>query len=247
MLKISSRHDERFNNIVVGQPGYDALTESYNRLKDNILYLNVDGNVKVIQFVSSTPSEGKTITATNLAVSLVNNGKKVIFIDGDLRAPRAHRTFKAGNDIGVADYMLNDAPIENIIQHTEYGVDLISRGKKIDNSSAVIASDKFKKLISAVRALYDFVIVDCPPVLEISDYIQISTTTDGVILCVAFGITKRAQVKEAVKLLKQSNIRILGSVYTFVDSKSVKTKYSYGYGYNHNYDHYQDQAEEKAE
>ena len=238
MAKKIKAHNEQYNNIVVGVPGYEFLTESYNRLKDNILYLNVDGKAKVIQFVSALPTEGKTVTATNLAACLATNGKKVLVVDGDLRAPRAYRTLKVSNDIGIADYMLSDTNINDIIQHTSYGVDLISRGKKIENSSAVIASDKFKNLISNVKDQYDYIIIDCPPVLEISDYIHISTTSDGVILCVAFGQTKKGQVKEAVKLLKQANIKILGTVYTFVDSKAASGRYGYSYGYGYGYNKY---------
>ena len=197
MARNNMHHDERYNNIVVGEEGFELQTESYNRLKDNLLYLNIDGKAKVIQFLSSLASEGKTITTTNLAVSLAMSNQKVLLIDGDLRSPRAHRTLKCGNEIGISDYLLDNLPLESIIQHTSYNVDLISRGKKIENPSAVVSSKKFKDIVPQLRDKYDYILIDCPPVLEISDYIQISTVTDGAIFCVAYGATKKNAVKEA--------------------------------------------------
>ena len=242
-----SHHDERYNKIVVGQPGFEIQTESYNRLKDNILYFNLDGKVKVIQVLSSIPTEGKTITTTNLAVALALSNQKVIVVDGDLRSPRAHRTLEGENEIGIADYLLDELSLDKIIQHTKYGVDLISRGRKIENPSAAVSSEKFKDLIEKLRDQYDYVLVDCPPVLEISDYIQISTVVDGAILCVAYASTKKGIVKETMKLLRQANVNVLGTVFTFVDEKKSHSKYDYGYKYGYNYGYYHSEKSENKE
>ncbi len=212
----------RNNAIVVNKPGNEILTESFNRLKDNILFFNADNRVKVIQISSSTACEGKTTVISNLAVTMANNGLKVLLVEGDLRAPRVHHAFNLENEVGIYDYILHNKSLNEIVKHTDVKVDVITRGEKIENPSAVIASEKYKKLITQAKEEYDYVLIDCPPVLEISDYIHISTISEGTLFCVAYGQTKKHQVKEAINLLRKSEINILGTVYTMVDSNNNK-------------------------
>ncbi len=212
----------RNNVLVVNKPGNEIITESFNRLKDNILFFNADNKVKVIQISSSTACEGKTTVIANLAVTMANNGLKVLLVEGDLRAPRIHHAFNLENECGIYDYILHNKSLKEIVKHTDAKVDIITRGEKIENPSAVIASEKYKNLIAQAKELYDYVLIDCPPVLEISDYIHISTVSEGTLFCVAYGQTKKHQVKEAINLLRKSEINILGTVYTMVDSNHNK-------------------------
>lgn len=207
----------RNNVIVVNKPGNEIITESFNRLKDNILFFNADNKVKIIQISSSTACEGKTTVIANLAVTMANNGLKVLLVEGDLRAPRIHHAFNLENEFGIYDYMLHNKSLKEIVKHTDVKVDVITRGEKIENPSAVIASEKYKNLITQAKEEYDYILIDCPPVLEISDYIHISTISEGTLFCVAYGQTKKHQVKEAINLLRKSEINILGTVYTMVD------------------------------
>lgn len=207
----------RNNVLVVNKPGNEIITESFNRLKDNILFFNADNKVKIIQISSSTACEGKTTVIANLAVTMANNGLKVLLVEGDLRAPRIHYAFNLENEFGIYDYMLHNKSLKEIVKHTDVKVDVITRGEKIENPSAVIASEKYKNLITQAKEEYDYILIDCPPVLEISDYIHISTISEGTLFCVAYGQTKKHQVKEAINLLRKSEINILGTVYTMVD------------------------------
>ena len=232
MLFGKNKRTHRQNAIIVYKPGNEIITESFNRLKDNIVFQNVDNTIKVIQISSSTAAEGKTTVISNLAVSLAMNGKKVLLLEGDLRSPRVHRPFNLSNDIGLHNYVIGEMKFDEIVQKTSYNVDVITRGEKIENPSAVIASHKFASLVEEAKTKYDYVLIDCPPVLDISDYIHISTISDGTIFCVAFGITKKVFVKEAVQLLKQSKIKLLGTVLTMVD---VKQKRNYVNGRYTNY------------
>lgn len=210
--------------------------EDYNRLKDNVLYMNVDGNTKVIQVESSLMSEGKTTLASNLAVSLGLTNKKVVVVDIDFRRPKLHRMFSLSKDVGVAEYVLEDKKLEEVIKTTEYkNVDVITRGAKVYNSSLLLVSDKFKKLIVELREKYDFVFLDCAPVLQVSDYIHVSKVSDGVLFLVAYGLTTKTQVFEAVKQLKQNNANILGTVFTMYDNKGDKASYNKGNYYKYRY------------
>lgn len=208
--------------IVVGST-YQTGTEGYDRLRDNILFLNADGNKKVIQVESSVASEGKTTTVCNLAVSLGIIGKKVVVVDLDFRRPKVHREFKISKTFGIAEYILETKTIDEIIKNTEFeNVDVVTCGAEIHNSSFVFISEKFKAMLNALREKYDYVLLDCPPVLLVSDYIHIAKLSDGVLFIVAHAKTTRGQVNEAIKELKKNGANVLGAVFTMYDRKKAK-------------------------
>lgn len=216
------------SRVIVTEGVKTRGVEGYNRLKDNILYMNADGNTKVIQIESSSAKEGKTTIACNLAVSLGLTDKKVCVIDLDFRRPRVHRVFEVSKDQGLAEYFLGDVSKEEIIKSTNYkNVDVVTRGAEIYNSSLVLVSDKFKDFIAYLRDKYDYVIVDCAPVLHVSDYIHISKVSDGILFVIAYGITTKTQAAEAVKELKKNNAKILGTVLSMYSRKDGEYYYYY--------------------
>lgn len=212
-----------------------SVSEAYTRLKDNILYYNVDGNKKVIQIESSIPGEAKTSVIVNLGVCLGTNNKKVVLLDLDLRRPRIHRLFSIENKDGIADYMLGNIDKAKLIKKTDFtNVDIINRGSQVENSALILTSDKLKNLIEELKSEYDYVLLDCPPVLAVSDYMHIAKLSDGVIFNIAYGITKKNQVRESVSQLRKNNINIIGSIFTFYDPKrsnNYKDYSYYRYGY----------------
>lgn len=229
---------KRSEAIVFGKPGNNSVKEAITRLKDNILYFNSDGNKNVIQIESSFAGEAKTTIISNLAVALGLAEKKVCLLDLDFKKQNIHRLFMLDGKIGLGDYMVGKASKETIIQESKYkNVSIISRGSEINNSSFVLTSEKLKNLILELRKEFDFVLLDCPPVLLVSDYIHISRLSDGVLFVVAFAKTKRKQVTEAINLLRQNNINIIGCAFSFYNAKLSSNyseyKYYYGYGYNH--------------
>ena len=231
--KKKKKKDGYEDRIVVNEKTISGKVEGYNRLKDNILYLNADGKTKVIQIESSVMHEGKTTIAANLAVSLGLTDKKVMIVDLDFRKANVHRRFNMHNDKGLAEYMLGSVSYDELKQKTEYkNVDIITRGGKVYNASVILISDKFKELMQKLRDEYDYIILDCAPVLQVSDYINILSVSDGVLFLVAYGMTTRNQVADAIKELKKNNARILGSVFTMYDRKKDK---GYGYGYGRYY------------
>ena len=206
--------------------------EDYNRIKDNLLYINADGTHKVIQIESSVMSEGKTTVVGNLAVSLGLTNKKVLVIDLDFRRPKIHRLFSFTKDDGISDYFLDRIGRDELIKKTEYkNVDIITRGGPVYNSSILLVSDKFKNLIEELRKEYDFIFLDCAPVLQVSDYIHISKVSDGILFLVAYASTPKTQVIDAIKELRKNGANILGSVFTMYDRNNDKGYYKGRYKY----------------
>ena len=223
--KLSRKEAIFYNN-----EGYSVPTEAINRLKDNILFAALDGKIKTIQFESSMSGEAKTTTAANLAVALGACGKKVVVVDLDFRKPRVHRVFNIENKDGISDYLLNNVDYSSLLKKTEYeNVTVINRGTEVQNPTSVLMSNKLADLVKKLREENDFVILDCPPVLMISDYISISSLADGVIFNVHYGETKKAQVRESISLLKNNNINIIGANFTFYDPKRSNSNGAYDY------------------
>ena len=228
--------------IIVSEGSSRFGSHGYTRLRDNIIYINSDGKRKVIQIESAVAKEGKTSVAANLSVSLGLTDKKVVVIDLDFRRPRLHRIFKLTKENGIAEYMRGEISREEVIKHTSYkNVDLITRGAEIYNPALILVSDKFKELIASLKEEYDFIILDCAPVLQVSDYIHISKVSDGALFLAAYGKTTKGQVSEAVKELRKNDITILGTIFTMYDKKK-DSRYGYGYGYGGYYGKYYDSA-----
>lgn len=205
--------------VIVVKDGDSLVKESYNRLQDNVLYFCDGGKRKVIQVESAISGEGKSTCVCNLAVSLVNSGKKVVVVDLDFRKPKIHKGFGIPNINGIVEYMLDKCDYLGLVKSTKYGVDIVNRGKNALNPAMIFTSDKFKELIEKLKGAYDVVLFDCPPVLQISDYIHIGRLSDGILYIVSCNHVSKAQVKEAVSLLRRNDLTIIGSVMTFVDPK----------------------------
>ena len=230
--KRKKRLNEGEDRIVVKENSMSSKADGYNRLKDNILYINADGKNKVIQIESSVSHEGKTTVACNLAVSLGLTDKRVVVVDLDFRKPRVQQRLGLTIDNGISEYMLGEQTLDQIIKTSKYkNVDVVTRGAKIYNSSLVLVSEKFKKFIGELRDKYDYVILDCAPVLQVSDYIHISQVSDGVLFLVAYGSTTRNQVSDAVKELKKNGANLLGTVFSMYDRKKDRGYDYYGKGY----------------
>ena len=237
--KKSKNPSDRINDIptiVVGDTSGSA-NSSYNRLKDNIIYYIDDGKNKVFQIESSIAGEGKSTIVANLAVSLAKNDKKVVVVDLDFRSPKMHKCFRVLNTNGIAEFMLGECEIEKLIKKSDFGVDVVNRGKSAHNASIIFTSEKFKNLIAKLREDYDVILFDCPPVLQVSEYMHIAKHSDAVIMVVSAGVVRKSQLTEAVKMLKLNNIEIFGTVMTYENEKQSPTYNEYAY-YGKNYGNY---------
>ena len=237
---INGEKTSKYDYLVTKHDPLSFVTESFHKVLINIEYSNVDHDYKVLQFTSTLPSEGKSTFISNLAYLMGQKGKKVILLDLDLRKPKMNRVFNAPNKDGLTDYLAGKISLEKAISNSkDIGVDFIAAGKKTSAVANVLESKKLKDLIKNLRETYDYVLLDTPPVISVSDALYIANLADGIIYIVAQGKAKKALVKEAIKSLQDYKTPILGMVLTQFDIKS-----SYGYAKDYSYYNYSEEDDE---
>lgn len=202
--------------------------ESYRTLRTNIQYSSFDKEYKVIVVTSSEPGEGKSTTAGNLAVSLAQGEKKVILIDCDLRKPSLHKKFKISNIMGLSDVLIGREVIENAATRYKKNLTVLTSGKIPPNPSEMLGSKSMTALIKELQGIFDYIILDTPPVQAVTDSQILGAKADGVILVVKAEKTKKESVQNSINLLKKVNAHIIGTVLNGVDNKRNKYYYYYG-------------------
>lgn len=205
-----------------------AALESYKTLRTNIQYSSLDKEIKTIVITSSELNEGKTMTSINLSLTFAAAEKKVLLIDCDLRMPSIHRQFKISNLKGLSDVLISKDNLEDSIYSYNKNLKILPAGNIPPNPSEMLSSNTMQKLIEEIKADYDIIILDSPPLIAVTDAQILSAKADGTILVVKADSTKKEAVIESKELLKKVNANILGVVLNKVKS-SVK-KYSGYYG-----------------
>lgn len=222
-----------------------ASVEQFRGLRSHIYQARYEAPLKTILVASGMPNEGKSFVAGNLAMSLARNSvHNVLLIDGDLRMPTLHTLFGAPNSVGLSDFLEGKAEVFDIMQRGEdqgkgedgsaknpANLTLITAGKATDHSTELVAGERMEGLIKSVSPYFDWIVIDAPPVLAVTDAVEISRAADGVLL-IARGGTTPYEVAQRTQAAF-GNSRILGFVLN--DVKNVPKKGSYKYNYNYNY------------
>lgn len=207
------------------------ISEAYRVLRTNIQYSSIDNPLKTIVITSSRSDEGKSTTAANLAITFAQSGNKVLILDADLRRPKVHRTFGLDNIFGLTNILVEgDNNVTYIKKGPVEGLDIITCGAIPPNPSELLGSNQMKQLVSRLREDYDVVILDAPPVCDVTDAALLSTIVDGTILVVSSGKVERDSLKIAKELLLKVNANIIGVVLNKLD-KSLKGNSYYNYYY----------------
>lgn len=220
-----------------------AGVEQFRSLRSHVYQARYEAPLKSILIASGVPSEGKSFVAANLAMSLARNSiHSILLIDGDLRRPTLHKLLGAPNSAGLSDYLEGDAEVFDILQRDhERGADnesdtkpianltLITSGTPTDHSTELVASDRMRELIKTVSPYFDWIIIDAPPVLAVSDAVEMSRASDAVLL-VARGGTTPYEVAQRTQSAFGSS-RILGFVLNDVKDAARTGSYSYNYNY----------------
>ena len=192
---------------------HSAISEQFRTIRANINFSLPKEELKTILITSSSPGEGKSTNAANIAVVFAQEGKKVLLVDADLRKPTMHYTFKIPNAIGFSHVLLGKFFLFNVIQESPIlGLDILPSGPIPPNPSELLASGRMDEFLEEVRKKYDLIIFDAPPVLSISDSQIIGNKCDGTLIIVNSGISKKEEFLKSEEVLQASKAKIIGVV-----------------------------------
>lgn len=207
------------------------ISEQFRTIRTNISFSMPDQELKTILVTSSTPGEGKSTIAANLGVVYAQEGKRVLIIDGDLRKPTLHQTFKKFNKIGLSDILAKKIPLYEAIQGTSIeGLDVMTSGPIPPNPAELLASKALDILIQDVKKGYEVILFDAPPLLVVSDAQILSNKCEGTLLIANTGVVEKEIIVKATAILATSQAKVLGVVlnnYVLPRSKHYYDYYSY--------------------
>jgi capsular exopolysaccharide synthesis family protein len=226
--------ESKGHEFIVARKPDSIPSEAFKALRTRVQYSKVGQDpLKTILVTSSTPGEGKTLISANLAGTFAQLGKKTLIIDTDLRKPRAHTVFNVSKHPGLADYLFNEATLEEIIRPTELGgLSFIASGTIPPNPSEMLASKKMKDFIELVKAKFEIIIFDSAPVVAVTDSEILSSMVDATMLVVSADYTEFEVLVKSVELIKNSSQSFVGTV---LNNFSYKSGYGSYYKYYYYY------------
>ena len=231
---------------LLGEKSDFFIREAYKTLRTNVSFtLAGEEACKVVVVTSSMQGEGKSITATNLAISYAMTDKKVLLIDCDMRRPKLARLMEKGNKVGLSNLLMDYDLLGEAVQHTDIeGLDVILAGSIPPNPSELLGSARMRKLIEEMKGKYDYIFLDSPPINMVTDAAVLAPKSNGVLFLVRANQSERGAVIHAVNQLERTQAKILGFILNDVDmerlhysrSKQYRSYFRYGrysrYGYS---------------
>jgi len=220
-----------------------AISEAFRKLRTNLQFLAVDNPPRVIVILSSTPGEGKSTTAINIALALAESGKSVVLVDGDMRRPSMDKYLDLVGAVGFSTVLSGVASLDEVLQESKFpNLKVLTAGPTPPNPSELLGSQAAMKLLEDLRSQFDYVIVDTAPLLAVTDGAILATVADGALIMTRYGVTKREQLTHAVGTLESVGAALLGAVLTMVPVRG-----SGAYSYNYSYSYYGQRTAEAPE
>ena len=221
-------------NLVTQNDPKNPAAEAYRVIRTSIQFAQAGKELKTIALTSCTPNEGKSTTIANLAIVLTQAGKSVLLIDCDMRNPTVHKNFKLSNKVGLSSCISMGTALEDAVQVTEIAnLEALTSGVIPPNPSELLGSERMQQILERAREEYDYVLIDTPPVLPVTDALVLSSIVDGVVLVIDSGEVKVEMARDVKNQLVQADANILGVVLNKVRSEH----HGYGYGYYYYYGH----------
>lgn len=218
-------------DLIVHEKPKSPISEAYRSVRTNIQFANIDGEIKTIMFTSANKSEGKTTTVSNIAITMADAGHKVMIIDCDFRNPSIHRSFGISNKYGVTDILLKGKSYREYINciATHDNLDVLTAGKIPRNPSELLYSKTMRKFIDELKGDYEYIMIDAPPILPVTDAAVMATYIDGIILVCASGVAEVESTKSAVESIQKVGGNIIGAVLNKIPVKQKKYHNYYYY------------------
>lgn len=230
-VKVSELQDKKIE-LLTHLDHKSSISEAYRSLRTSLLLSSVEP-IKSLVITSPLEDEGKTTVAVNLAISFAQLDKMVLLVDADLRKPKLHAVFGLDNTTGLSNFLTRQVIKEIIRESGITNLSVITSGPIPPNSSELLSSKRMREFIDLVKEKFDIVIFDAAPLITVTDASILSTLVDGTIVVIRSGKTTFDVAKRGLKLLRDINSRILGSVLNGLDTTREGYEYLYPYYYSY--------------
>lgn len=219
-------------NLIAHNDLKNPATEAYRVIRTSIQFAQAGKELKTLAVTSCTPNEGKSMTVANLAVVLTQAGNSVLLIDCDMRNPNVHKNFNLSNKVGLSSCISMGTALSDAVQKTSIeGLYALTGGVIPPNPSELLGSEQMKNVLQRAKEQYDYVLIDTPPVMPVTDALIVSRFVDGMILVIASAEIKVEMARDVKNQLVNAGANILGVVLNKVRSEH----HGYGYGYYYYY------------
>lgn len=218
-------------NLIAHNDLKNPATEAYRVIRTSIQFAQAGKELKTLAVTSCMPNEGKSMTAANLAVVLTQAGKSVLLLDCDMRNPTVHKNFNLSNKVGLSSCISMGTALSDAVQKTSIeGLYALTGGVIPPNPSELLGSEQMKNVLQRAKEQYDYVLIDTPPVMPVTDALIVSRFVDGMILVIASAEVKVEMARDVKNQLVNAGANILGVVLNKVRSEHHGYGYYYYYG-----------------
>ena len=225
-------HNDSKNKVVITDSSNSPISESFRSIRTNLQFYSRGKDKQVILLTSSYSGEGKSFIAQNLASVFALFGKKTLLIGFDMRRPKIYQDLNMSNKVGMSSALINSASVEDIIQGTQIeNLDYISAGPIPPNPLELIASERTDEVFKELKKLYDFIIIDSPPVGVVSDAYMLTKFADVTLFVVRQGYTHKDAFLNNIQHLKQKKITNVSIILNDVKARGMAYDYGYEYTY----------------
>ncbi len=230
--KKQARINTTMRHLIAKLNPKSPISEQYRTIRTNLQFSSVDGEMKKLLVTSSGPSEGKSSTVANLAIVYAQQGKKVLLIDGDMRKPTVHYTFRIDNRRGLSSTLVGETTLDESVEKSDVqDLDVLTCGPIPPNPSELLGSKAMVKLMEQASDYYDVILFDTPPILAVTDAQILANICDGSILVLRSKLTDYEAAQKARDLLQPAHAKLLGTVLNDLEVKK-SSNYHYYYGNN---------------
>jgi succinoglycan biosynthesis transport protein ExoP len=215
-----------------------SISEAVHALRASMELSSRDGLPKSLALTSARASEGKSTLAYALGHEFSTMGRRIVIVDGDMRAPSQHRNFGRKNDIGLSQLLARQVEVADCLTKTDFeGLDLITSGPVPPDPTLLLGGNRMAEVIQHLQGQYELVIIDCPPVLGLADAIQIGSNVEAVIVVIEANDTSLHGLRTGLRRLKEAYVPVIGAVLSKFDAAGFGYGAEYGYYYSRYEDH----------
>lgn len=222
---------------LIGNGMPHEFSEAFRGIRTNVLFSSADAGPKSLVVTSTSPGEGKTVVSANLAMSLALAGQRALLIDADMRRPKMHELFGVSAEPGLSNVMVGDSKASEAVKRTlTPNLWIMAAGKHPPNPAELLGSRRFKDFLASLGEHFDWVVIDSPPVMAVTDASVLAHTATGVVFVVGSEMTSKGSAKAALEQLDAAKARYVGGILNRVDLR--RNPYYYGRYYRKEYQNY---------